>query len=148
MPGCAGRYLSSFLGVMACRVISYVGRLYTSSIPRSKVLSYIPIAPLLATLYLLLGDISNQIMLLQIPMSSLLNLMLNILHSRHLIQPHADKHRYHLNTLLHKIHILHANAQPPHSAQVPRSSQCQVLDHDSGEHNEFGREAVEDAVVG
>ena len=81
-------------------------------------------------------------------MSSLLNLMLNILHSRHLIQPHADKRRYHLNTLLHKPHILHANAQPPHSAQVPRSDQCQVLDHDSGEYNEFGREAVEDAVAG
>lgn len=74
--------------------------------------------------------------------------MLNILHSRHLIQPHARKGRYQLNTLLHELHILHANAQSPHPTQMPSSLQSQVLDHDSREHDEFGGETVEDAVVG
>ncbi len=74
--------------------------------------------------------------------------MLYILHSRHFIQSHAGKRSYHLNTLLHELHILHANAQPPHPAQMPRSLQFQVLDHDAREHDEFRGDAVKDAVVG
>jgi hypothetical protein len=51
-------------------------------------------------------------------------------------------------TLLKRLCILRADANPPRPTEVPRSLSRQILDHDAGQNSDFGFDIVQDAVVG
>jgi len=51
-------------------------------------------------------------------------------------------------TLLNELDIIETDADTPRPTQMPARFEPQVLDHDAGQHDELGLDAVQDAVVG
>jgi len=52
------------------------------------------------------------------------------------------------HTLLHPLHILKTDPDPPRASQMPPRLPRQVLHHDPAEHDKLGVDAVQQAVVG